>query len=120
MGIHFYRNINHYYYGDENYGYFIIDVLNDLDRINTVKYYKEKDKNVYNLTDREILAKKTHNERIYNIHNFRLSLFYDNVFSELKFSIENIGEKEIYVYFEVFDEKKYIIHLNALMNLFIK
>ena len=106
LGIHFYRNINHYYYGDENYGYFIIDVLNDLDRINTVKYYKEKNKNVYNLTDREILAKKTHNERIYNIHNFRLSLFYDNVFSELKFSIENIGEKEIYVYFEVFDEKK--------------
>ena len=108
FGIHYKGNYEYGYYGNNNYGYFIIDVLNDEERKNCVKYYKEEDKNENNLTDREILAKKTWNERIYNIDNFRLSLSYDEHWTELMLNIENIEKKEKYSYVEVI--KKDIIY----------
>ena len=108
FGIHYKGNYEYGYYGYNNYGYFIIDVLNDEERKNCVKYYKEEDKNENNLTDREILAKKTWNERIYNIDNFRLSLSYDEHWTELMLNIENIEKKEKYSYVEVI--KKDIIY----------
>ena len=101
FGIHYYGNYQYGYYGNNNYGYFIIDVLNDEERKNCAKYYEEEDKNENNLTDKEILAKKTWNKRIYNIDYFRLSLSYDDYRSELVINIENTEKKEKYSYAEV-------------------
>lgn len=102
FGIHYEGNYEYGYHGNNNNGYFIIDVINDEIRKNSVEYYKEEDKNEKNLTDREILAKKTWNERIYNIDNFRLSLSYNG--HRIELNIENIKKEEIYSYVEVIDK----------------
>lgn len=106
FGVHFHGDYEDGYCGNNNYGYFIIDVINDDERKNYANYYIEENKNEGNLTDREILAKKTESERIYNIDIFRLGLSYDSLLAKLEFNIENIRKKEKYSYFEIINKEK--------------
>ena len=118
IGIHFRGNYEHEYYGDSNYGNFIIDVLDDAQRINSVEYLEEENYNYDNLTDRQLLAKKTYNERIYNIDKFRIRLFYDENRHLLEFTIENIKNKEKYICLENYKGDMFynFIHFDDFFN----
>ena len=108
IGIHnggdYYLNT---FYCRINYANFIIDVLNDKERINLQDlYHEEENYNILSNKSKTLIGKK-YNRRDYKYENLRLTLLYEDNKSSIKFSIENINNiKEKYYYNEKVDENK--------------
>lgn len=97
----------------ENYGDFICDVINDINKQETIKSYEEKNKNENgnNYTNTNIIVEKLDKYRKYFIHPYEIILkVIDDKFGNL--SIENLNTKKLFLKDNlIFNNIKYELEL---------
>ena len=97
---------------DYNEANFILDIINDKERINHNSYRTETNKNINSFTDKQILIQKTKNKYIFKIIPYVIKLYFEEGENKLVFSIQNNDTNNLYEYSEEI-ENNFMIFNNA-------
>ena len=85
---------------DNNDANFILDIINDEERINYKGYRAESYKNINSITDKQILIQKTKYRYVFKKIPYVIKLYYEENDNNLIFSIENNATGYLYEYTE--------------------
>ena len=103
---------------DHNDANFILDIINDEERINYKGYRAESYKNINSITDKQILIQKTKYRYFFKKIPYVIKLYYDEKDNNLIFSIENNVTGNLYEYTEVIDSFMIINNAEVIQDQF--